>query len=112
MIVDPQVARDLIGLRRFVVAAARRHRVDDDPTIRRAVMALDSLERALRSADYGGISADLPHRPGGDWIGTDEAAARLGISERAVRYRIGSGRLRAARDRRGAWRIDPATIGG
>ncbi len=112
MIVDPQVARDLIGLRRFVLAAARRHRVDDDPRIRRAVWALDELERTLRVAEYAGPSADLPLRPGDGWIGTDEAAARLGISERAVRYRVGSGRLRAARDRRGSWRIDPDSIGG
>jgi hypothetical protein len=57
MIVDPQTARDLIGLRRFVLAAARRHRVDDDPTIVRAVWALDELERALRVAEYAGPSA-------------------------------------------------------
>jgi hypothetical protein len=111
MIVDPQLVRDVIGLRRFVVAAARRHRVDDDPRIVRAVWALDELERTLRVSEYAS-SPDLPLRPGDGWIGTREAAARLGITERATRYRIGSGRLRAARDRRGSWRIDPASIGG
>ena len=100
----------VVQLRRFLVAAANRHRVAGNPAVAAGLYALDELDRALRVADYAPTSPGLPLRPGPGWLSTTEAAARLNLTPRAVRYRLGSGTLRGARDRRGYWRVDPASM--
>lgn len=44
------------------------------------------------------------------WPRVTEAARRLGVSDRGVRKAITEGRLRAVRDREGAYRCDPEAL--
>ncbi len=101
----------VVRLRRFLVSAAHRAGVASDPAVAAGLLALEELDRAVRAADYvKSVSPTLPQRPGHGWVTVMEAARRLGLTPRAVRYRIGAGTLRGARDRRGRWFVDPSTL--
>jgi len=113
--VPVSVATRLVGLGRWAEPIARRLGVRGHPQVAPLFEAVADLEVARRAAVYGTPppslgSAQVPQRPGRDWVSTMTAAAALGITDRAVRKRASNGTLRAARDRRGWWRIDPGEL--
>jgi hypothetical protein len=108
--VDRTTVVRALAVRPFLVAAARHH----GRTLELAdgLAALEELAGEVRAAEYAPASSSptLPQRPGHGWVSVMEAARRLGLTPRAVRYRLGAGTLRGARDRRGRWFVDPSTL--
>jgi excisionase family DNA binding protein len=78
--------------------------------------ALDELRPALeaigRAAEHERVAAAGRLRPAPvGWLSTAQAAAAVGISERAIRKRIDVGKLPALRQGH-AWKVDASALAG
>lgn len=112
-----------------VLVDARRNGIQVSPDVARLAELCQDARRALdehAARDSSGSapgsasgSAVVPHpddephtvvggTPG--WISTTDAAARLGISSRAVRKRCATGTLAGTQDDNGRWLVDPAAL--
>lgn len=86
-------------LRRAGLEAYHRDHRGADPEVDAVLTALKVADRAWRAAqgaDQGtGADSTRSEQTGCPWLSTREAAARLGITDRAVRKAIAGGRLKA-----------------
>jgi hypothetical protein len=92
------VSDDLAGELAECIASRVRSYGSCDPrllVLRRELVAADERYRAVEAIAARGVDS---------WLTVAEAAARHGISPRAVRARCAAGRLEA-RKVRGAWRV-------
>jgi len=107
VLVPASVARRLASLRRLAEAEARRNGTRLPPEM---IAAFDIFDWARRGADAASEFRTSSAPPPSCWLDTMTAATALGITDRAVRKMCIEGRIRAAKDRTGAWRIDPKEL--
>lgn len=103
---DEADARALVALRGFVIGAARRHRQLDHHVIRSGLVALEAVMLALRAEVVAAGSDTGSDRAPSGWITSHAAAARRGITSRAITKAALNGRLPAVKVG-GRWWIDP-----
>lgn len=82
----------------------------NDPEVDSVLQAMHRAALHWRTTVTGSDQAPAPEEPAqSKWMGTQEAAAALGITDRAVRLAITQKRLHAT-NLHGRWRITPEDI--
>jgi len=66
--------------------------------------------RVTVSAGSAALAPNTSASPRSDWVDVRHAGMVLGLTERQIRNLCDSGKLRAAKDDRHRWRIDPQSI--
>ena len=85
----------------------------------RVIMAIAALLGSLQGAEvvtgvdlappYGGVQVSQSDIQS-DWVNTGKAASLAGVSRSTIYSWCRSGRVKAAKDQSGRWRIDPSSL--
>ncbi len=95
---------------RFPMARLRADLRGTDPEVSNVLLALHEAARRWHSSVTGTKSAPPPEPAGSsNWVSTTSAAARSGVTDRAIRRAISEGRLDAIRSE-GRWRISTSAL--